>query len=384
LTDEQLVISQIQPTPEQTADAWEVLPVSALTLNWAEVALLATQHRVEGILESTLRLVGCADQVSTSVLSGLRRRADLADARYQACYQALMTLWEDAPEIVAELVFFKGASLASLYEAPHHRMLGDFDFIVPAEQLDNLRRVFEHRGYWEKPGRNGPTFFGNCPSPQAGAEFVCFDLHVAAPPKYHRTESSLDRVWLNDTEPFSLGEVKCRRLSAELELLELLVHAAEHASSWIHVCLDDDVRLIRLLDVELLCARRAVDADRVVQLSSQLDLDGELALGAAQLAALRGQLPQALASLQSHVEAGRDFLDHVALPDGRIEQFSTPLAKRAFVSNRNALALMMMPADKQHRQVWFDWRKGLIDGKEEVASIAAMARHRFARGADHG
>lgn len=371
------VVFQMEATPEQTAKSWDVLPGDALTLNWAEIAMLATQHRVEGILEDALKLAGCADQIPTSVMSGLRRRADLADARYQACYQALLSLWEAAPKLTSELVFFKGAMLASLYESPHHRMLGDFDLIIASEQVDDLRQTLESLGYWEKPGRNGPTFFGERASPQIGAEVVCFDVHVASPPKYNRTPSSLNSLWLEDTEFTNIGEVHCRRLSTELELLELLVHASEHATSWIHICLDDDIRLIRLLDIELVCERGTIDTERVARLSMQLGLQGEMALGLAQLAQLRGRLPQALASLQPYADAAEPYLDYVALPDGRIERFPAPMSRRAFMVNRSSLALCMMPEGRRHRRQWFDWRSGLIEGSEDVASIARLVQQRI-------
>lgn len=384
LTDEQLVLAQVQPTPEQTAAAWTVLPGRVLDLNWAEIALLAIQHRVEGIVEEALRLSGCADQVSASVLSTLRRRADLADARYVACYDALVALHRQAPDVVANLVFFKGATLIGLYNAPHHRMLGDFDFIVPEDSYGELRAAFDRLGFWEKPGRNGPTFFGQAANPQIGCEYVVFDVHLQAPAKYNRTEASLDGLWLSSTEPYVLGEIECRRLDKELEMLELLAHMSEHAGSWIHACLDDDVRLIRLLDVELLCASGGVSGARVGELARRFGLHGEVALGLGLVAAVRGDLPAPLAELREHADAAADLVDAVALPDGRIETWITPARQRVFLTNRAACALRMMPADRRHRDDWFDWREGLIEGQEDVAAIARQVRDRLHTSANAG
>ena len=380
LTDEQLVIAEIQPRPGDTASRWTVLPHRVLELDWAEIALLAVQHRVEGILEEALKIHGCADQVSPSVLSLLRRRADLAEARYIGCYDALVELNRIASAVVAELVFFKGATLTPLYDAPHHRMVGDFDFIVPSGLYPDLRAALGRLGFWEKPGRNGPTFFGEVRNPKSGGEYVAFDVHLDAPPKYNRTDASIQRVWQNATEPHMIGEVACRRLERDLELLELLIHASEHAARWIHICLkavnerlwviEDDIRLIRLLDVELLCAGGGVKADRVTELSSQLCLEGELALGLAQLAAVRGGLPAPLGELRHLADAAAELVDAVALPDGRIVTWAAPIRQRAFTTDRASRALLMMPPDRRHRDDWFDWRQGLTNGKEDVAEIA--------------
>jgi len=382
LSAEQLVIAQIQPTVEATVAGWTLRPDNALDLDWAPILLLANQHRVEGLLEGALKAAGCADQVPTSVLSVLRRRADLAESRYQACVEMLRALYAEAPDLVSGLVFFKGARLLPLYEAAHHRMLGDFDLIVAEDRFEELRRVFEKLGFWEKPGRNGPTFFGNPRTPRAGCEYVAFDIHLAAPAKYNRSELALDAMWLTESVPYAIGEVPCRGLSGELELLELLVHASEHASSWIHVCLDDDVRLIRVLDVERLCASTTVDAGRVAELGHRFGLAGELALGLAQVEALRGALPPELSVLHEYAAAGAPFVDEVALPDGRFERFDTPLARRAFRTDRSAMALRMVAPDKRHRRAWFDWRHGLTEGQEDVAAIAARARERIDAGRD--
>lgn len=376
---ERTVVALVGATVEETVAKWAALDPRPLTLNWPEIGVLALQHRVEGLLVSALEAAGHAGQVSASVLSMLRRQAARAEARYGACYEALVQLAERAPDLVAHLVFFKGAGLAARYGSRSHRMLGDFDLIVAEDRADELRRHVLELGFWEKPGRNGPTYFRNTSDlPVAGVEPACFDVHVEAPPKYNRTEVTSGPLWLSMAEPAELGGIPCRRLPVEMELVELIVHASEHALSWIHVCVDDDVRMIRHLDIELLCDQEPIEAGRIAKLAQELGLTAEFALGLAIHDAVRGQLPPALESLRPMAEAVHDLVDLVAMPDGGVRTWSVPLVERAFRTDRGALALAMMPADKQHRDQWFHWSKGLLEGRENVAQIAHRADERLA------
>ncbi|GAA4929067.1 hypothetical protein GCM10025331_10970 [Actinoplanes utahensis] len=370
-------MAQLAATPGRSARQWTDLPERCLELNWPEIGVLALQHRVEGLLCAALTEAGCADQVPASVLSMLRRQAARAEARYRTCHDALAELAGRAPNLVSELVFFKGAGIATRYESRAHRMLGDFDLIVAEDRADELRRHLLELGFWEKPGRNGPTYFRNTSDlPEAGVEPACFDVHVDAPPKYNRTEVTRGPLWLSSTEPSVLGGIACRRLPVEMEIVELISHSSEHALSWIHVCVDDDVRMIRHLDVELLCEQEQVDAGRVGKLAQELGLTGEFALGLAVHEALRGGLPPVLEPLRPLVEPVRDLVDVVALPDGRLETWPVPLAERAFRTDRGALALAMMPDGRRHRDQWFHWRQGLLEGSEDVAAIAHRAEER--------
>ena len=379
LTDEQRVIAETAATPGQTGAAWTVLPQRSLDLNWAEICFLAQQHRVEGLLLDSLDVVGITDEVPATLLSTLHRRAHLAEVRYQAYHAALADVAHLAPELVAEFVFFKGAGIAPRYDSPRHRGLNDFDFIVSAEHDDDLRKVFDQLDFREKPGRNGPTYFGESRTADLGSGYVVFDVHLTAPPKYNRPSESIGEVWLASAEPNKLGTIDCRRLPIDLEVLELLVHASEHALSWIHVCLDDDVRLIRHIDVELLCAQETVSADTIAGHARAQGLTGELALGLAFQLILRGTLPPALEPLRPHAEAVTDLVDLVALPDGRIEQVPTPLAGRAFRTDRASEALRMVPPGTRSRKHWFHWHHGLSDGRrEDVGEIARRAADRVA------
>ncbi|MFF9573082.1 nucleotidyltransferase family protein [Streptomyces sp. NPDC014685] len=375
------LLTGLTTDPDQTAENWRksfgggIDPF--LEIDWAQVCLLALQHRVEGLLAAGLRASGAQEATPVSVLSALGRRSELAEVRYTACYDVLRELERREPGLVHDLVFFKGAHLATLYDSPAQRMVGDFDFIVAGERLEQLRGLFLSLDFWEKPGKNGPTFFGPALDPQLGSTRVVFDVHLDAPPKYNRTGQSTGAVWRSSAERMLLGEVPCLRLPRELELLEVLVHATEHAGSWLHVCLDDDVRLIRHLDVELLCASGEVDGSRVGELARQLGLTGELAVGLAMQRALRGALPAALEPLTAWADAAADLVDVIALPEGGTVTWDEPLDSRAFRTDRSTRALAMMPAGSRRRDEWFDWRKGLVRGQEDVAQIAGQASERL-------
>jgi hypothetical protein len=374
-TVEQRVVAEIRATAEDTVSAWTDLPAGCLDVNWGEVGLLALQHRVEGLLHESLELAGCADQVPVSMLSTLRRRADLAETRYRACYDALLAVAGRAPELVAEMVFFKGADLAGRYASPAHRMVRDFDVIVPDNRADDVRRVFGELDFWEKPGRHGPMFVGSVKNPQIGSEYVVFDVHIDRPAGDGETGRS--SRWLEAAVPAVIGEVTCRRLPPGFALLELLAHAGEHALSWIQVCLDNDVRLIRHLDVDVLCATGEIDAVALVELARRSTMEGQLAIGLAVHRAVRGGLPPVLEAIEAHADAVADIVDVVALPDGRMVEWTVPLHERAYRSDRAARALAMMPAPSRHRGQWFDWRRGLLNGAEDVAALTRRAARRL-------
>lgn len=375
-TVEQRVVAGVRATAEDTVEAWTDLPAGCLDVNWGEVGLLAMQHRVEGLLHESLELAGCADQVPVSMLSSLRRRADLAETRYRACYDALLTVAARAPDLVADMVFFKGADLATRYASPAHRMVRDFDLIVSEECADDVRRLFEGLDFWEKPGRNGPTYVGSVKNPQIGSEYVVFDVHVDRPTGDGETGRS--SRWLEAAVPARIGEVACRRLPPGFALVELLAHAGEHALSWIQVCLDNDVRLIRHLDVDVLCSTGEIDAAAVADLARRSNVEGQFAVGLAVHRAVRGALPPALVALEGLADAVADIVDTVALPDGRLVEWTVALHERAYRGDRAALALAMMPARARHRGQWFDWRRGLLNGSEDVAGLIRRAARRLA------
>jgi hypothetical protein len=369
------LVAAVQRTPAATARAWALRADGpGPGLDWAELLLVSLQHRVEGLVHDGLAELGWSERVSPAVLSTLRRRAHLAEARYQANCDAFAELGRAAPEVAASLVAFKGARIAPLYDAPTHRMVGDFDVIVAPADAEALRDALRRLGYWEKPGGNGPTYFRDVPGGAQGTDFVALDVHVGSPLKYNRAGASDGSPWLALSEEHAIGDVRCRRLPVELELIELLNHAHEHAGSWVRATLEDDVRLIRLLDVELLVAAGGADAGQFRGLVRELGVEAEIALGLWQVSELRGGLPGWLAEEQPAADRVAELAECYADPSGELRRWPLPLRERAFRSDRAALALALAPEGAQSRGEWFDWRRGLVRGREPVGELAARAR----------
>lgn len=343
-------------------------------VDWAEFLLLCLQHRIEGIAFDALETIGWDEVASPTAVSALRRRAALADARFQANYRALREMAAVAPDLVESLIFIKGAVLTPLYEAATHRMVGDFDTIVASERAPELGRLLRELGYWEKPGKNGPTYFRES---AAGLtlNYVALDVHIDIPMKYSRSDQALALPWSDLSVPHMIGEVRCRRPRDELHVVTLLAHLYEHAASWIHAVLEDDLRLIRILDVELLADTKTFDPHLLRTLVEHDGLRTEVILGLCQVRAIRGAVPQIFDFAPQLMAAVEHWAETLALPDGRLEVWPASLSERAFDAGRATTALKMMTGDGRRRSHWFDWRKGLIRGSEPVARIIELAEH---------
>ena len=73
------------------------------------------------------------------------------------------------------------------------------------------------------------------------------------PPTHrHGGAEAATRHWAGHLVPHVVGDVKVQRATAPLEAAHLLVRLFHHAASWLSWTMEDDVRLIRTLDVELL------------------------------------------------------------------------------------------------------------------------------------
>jgi Uncharacterised nucleotidyltransferase len=377
LDPDRAIVERLESTPAKSVSSWSKLATRALEVDWARVSALAIQHRVEGILIEAAELAGFDDQIPPSLLSTLRRRADLAEARQWALSESFRRLAEVELLPVSDLIVYKGMHLVGMYEKPRHRMVSDLDLMVPPEALPAIADGFASAGYRERITPSGPAFIGPSPTPQIGCEFVSFDLHVDPFPRFRRLPTYPMMDWYESSSRFELAGIPCRTLGADLELLVALVYLGEHAVSWIHACLDDDVRLIKVLDVELLCASAQVDVSAFWRLVENLKLEGSVALGLAVVMAIRRGLPPTLLPLLWTAEAVGDLLDSVALPDGKIGRWSRPFTARVFETDRSMQALKLMAAGRQHRREWHDAEAGPDTGAEDVMAVTNAAAERL-------
>lgn len=361
-------------------DQWTGAQPDPTSIDWGTFLLAALQHRVEGFCLEALRELEWDGVAPPSVLSALDRRASLAEARFQLHYRALQELRDLDPELVQELVLFKGAVLAADYRHVSQRMMGDFDILVPVDRLAELTQRLRQLGYWEKTGRNGPTYFRD-EAGDIGASHVCLDVHVGVPTKYgrnHRSDAST--YWIDHAEPYELGDVACRRVRPSLEVTNLFVHLYEHAASWLHWALEDDLRLIRIIDIERLANRHAVTAEDVRQHADKLGVMPQTALAAAIIQTVRGELPVGLTGMRDLGDRVSDLAELVAMPDGDIVRPQFDLIDRMFRVSKATDALRLLPVEERDRTRWFDWKRGLLKGSEPVDEIVSRAAEVLAHG----
>jgi hypothetical protein len=398
------LIPAVEVTVEQTVARWLGLSARVARLDWPRLAVGAMQHRVEGICADALRALAWDELAPPTVVDLLQRRALLAEARFLAHYEALRELRDLDEELVASLVLLNGAALVGDYASPTHRMVGDVDLWVDAEHLDRLGERARRLGYWEKDGARGPTYYRDEPAGTPGAGYVGLDVY--ATPPLGAGDGPSGAHWAGNLVPHVVGDVKVHRPAPALELCHLLVRLHEHAGSWARWVAEDDVRLVRILDVELVAGglgRAAATGDgpsgeapgeAVLAHAEALGVVGEVAVGAAVVRGVRGALPPALAPLEPHARAAGPATRLLALPGGGLVTAGEPLVERALCVDKSlrTRALAAPPAgtaaapgaDREGRVVegasegapapgWSrGWRAGLA---HDAAGLAAIAEH---------
>lgn len=326
-------------------------------IDWSTVLLGALQHGVEGLCADALRGAGWHGAAPPAVVGLLDRRRLAAEARFQAHYLALRELHRVDPELVARLVVTNGAALVGLYAATSHRMGGDVDLLVPPGQTDRLAARLRDLGFWEKAGRHGPTFFRESP---AGP--VVLDVDHTTP------------VRAAHLEPHTVGDVAMQRLRGPVELVRQVVRVQRHAASWVHWTLEDDVRLIHLLDVELLAAALADGPGAVLDHARSVGAVPALALGLAVVKAVRGTVPAALEALEPLADVVAPCTRLLALPTGEVLDVEEPLAARALSLDKSARAGTLFGG----RGPWCTWRQGVASDRRGQAEIERRAQARLA------
>lgn len=407
----------VDVTVERTVARWLGLSARPARLDWPRLLVGAMQHRVEGLCADALRALAWDEQAPPSVVHSLERRALLAESRFLAHYHALQELRDLDEELVASLVVLNGAAVVGDYAAASHRLVGDIDLYVDPEHAERLGERARRLGYWEKDGVRGPTYYKDVASGAAGAGYVGLDVQVAAP---------LDGVgdgraeghWAGNLVPHVVGDVKVHRPTPALEIVHQLHRLHEHAGSWARWVAEDDVRLIRVLDVELVAAALgtegtlaepvldagpaedapagdapegpaaagplaagpvaagddvAAGGEAVLAHAEALGVLSEVAVGAAAVLAMRGSLPPALAELEPYARVVEPCTRLLALPEGGLLIVDEPLAERALCVDKSARTRALAAGDGVAGTWSRAWRRPLPSDREGLAAIADRA-----------
>lgn len=376
------LLPAVEVTVERTVARWLGLSARPTRVDWPRLLVGAMQHRVEGICADALRALTWDELAPPSVVDALDRRALLAESRYLAHYHALQELRDLDEELVASLVVLNGAAVVGDYGSATHRLIGDIDLWVDADHVGRLGERARRLGYWEKDGDRGPTYYRDVANGVPGAAYVGIDVHVRAPAA-GIGDGRAEGHWAGNLVPHVVGDVKVHRPTPALEVAHLLVRLHQHAGSWARWVAEDDVRLVRILDVELVTA--AVDADApdgapgeaVLAHAEALGIISEVAVGAAVVRAVRGALPAALAALEPYAAAADACTRLLALPGGDLLAVDEPLIERALCVDKSARArALAAPADGSAPDWSRGWRgrsPGDDDGLSAIADRAAAA-----------
>lgn len=376
------LLPAVEVTVERTVARWLALSARAARVDWPRLLVGAIQHRVEGICADALRALTWDELAPPSVVDALDRRALLAESRYLAHYHALQELRDLDEELMASLVVLNGAAVVGDYTSVTHRLIGDVDLWVDAEHAARLGERARRLGYWEKDGARGPTYYRDVANGAPGAAYVGLDVHVGAPTD-GLGDGRAAGHWAANLVPHVVGDVKVHRPTPALEVAHLLVRLHEHAGSWARWVAEDDVRLIRILDIEVVAA--ALDAEgpggvpgeAVLAHAEALGVISEVAVGAAVVRAVRGALPAALAGLEPYAAAAADCTRLLALPGGDLLAVDEPLIERALCVDKSARTrALAAPADGSAPDWSRGWRRpsaGDDDGLFAIADRAAAA-----------
>lgn len=373
---ERRLMAALDVDPAVTSERWIGLPEWHSKIQWPRMAVLAIQHRVEGLVVDAVATLQAEDLVPPSTWTMLRHRTRLASARTEALITAVERVQGLDSTLFEHLILYKGMTMVGRFRKTHHRMVSDLDAVIHESQMDHAREALGRAGFVEKQGFRGSSFYAEPDRPQIGVDHVMFDLHFEPLPRFDHGPARNGALRDASREPFALAEgVTAVRFGIDESVLIALVYLAEHAASWIHVCLEDDVRLVKALDIELLCADRRMDATRVASLARTWSVLGSAVMGAAWVRMMRGQVPHRLQPILDGRDVD-DLLDLIALPDGHVARWTVPAAERAFRSDRPALALGMAPGGRGRLKDWYDPKNLLPTARERVWEITDQANER--------
>jgi hypothetical protein len=375
------LLPAVDVTVERTVARWLGLSARPARLDWPRLLVGAMQHRVEGLCADALRALAWDEQAPPSVVHSLERRALLAESRFLAHYHALQELRDLDEELVASLVLLNGAAVVGDYAAASHRMVGDIDLYADVEHAERLGERARRLGYWEKDGARGPTYYKDVATGTPGAGYVGLDVQVTAPVD-GVGDGRADGHWAANLVPHVVGDVKVHRPTPALEVAHQLNRLFEHAGSWARWVAEDDVRLVRALDVELVAAALETEAagdaegaggEAVLAHAEALGVISEVAVGAAVLLGVRGLLPPALAGLEPYARAVEPCTRLLALPAGGLLMVDEPLIERALCVDKSARTRALAAGDGGAADWSRSWRRPLPSDRQGLAAIADRA-----------
>lgn len=353
--------------PHETARRWaELVPGEPTQLD--ETFLFhGYSHHVNGIAYDAIVELGWHEYLPPFLYTVMSRSAGLSEAVWDTHYAGLAELAAADPELIGQSLVVKGAILGLMYRSKRHRVMGDFDLIVPAQLLQPMLSRLRGLGY-EPQSDMAHDYIKSVGPDYTGAGKIA--MHVWELPK----------GWEHHMQNGAVADVACQVPTHELHLVELLLNAHEHASSWCYALWESDLQLVRSLDVELICeSAGGVDPHALWRTAVDVGMHAEVALGIWIHEQLRGTLPAGWEALRPVLDAVAPFGDMYALPesvevDDRVRTWPLTPRERAFHPSRHALALDQLPARQRNRDFIRALKTGTVSRRQPTHRIADLAR----------
>ena len=209
----------------------------------------------------------------------------IVDTRYQTC----ATVFKQLEQKQIPYAIIKGAVLSSVaYEDPYCRRSGDVDLLVERCNIDAVKEVMFQNGFvqgWatkdgiEKFSRKELLFY-SAMSHQT-APFVKKTENAICP--YVDVDINLDIMWgesvqkadmefvLKHTEPFTLCGVSFRKLSAEMEFIQLCLHHYKDLNS-IYLLYQRNIRLSHFCDIYFYLHNHPLEIESLKTLCKDLNV----------------------------------------------------------------------------------------------------------------
>ncbi|MFI6743432.1 nucleotidyltransferase family protein [Nonomuraea sp. NPDC050451] len=366
-TDVRDLVLAIHADSAETARRWHELSPTPPACFDETFLFHLYSHHVGALAYDAADVLGWRSMFPPFLQTVLSRSGGLSEAVWEAHYAGLVELAERDPKLIAQCLVVKGALLGTMYQSKEHRVMGDFDLIIAADKLDMLLNLLRESGYdrrsdmaYDMQRDIGPSFTG------AGLT----SMHVWEMPKGWECHVSTGKV----------GTVECLLPTPELHIIELLLNAHEHASSWNYALWESDLQLVRAIDIEVIWeAAGGVDPLRLWETAVDVGLEAETALGLWVHEQLRGSLPANWSPLRVVIDAVAPFGDLYALPesvdtDEPIRRWPLSVRERAFHPSRHQLALDQLPEHQHTVEFIADIKAGRVSRRQPTSRIADRAR----------